>query len=193
MLFPAERFTNTPVMSLQTGAELARTSRAIIDPRRLAVVAYELEGRLLDQEPSLLRVEDIREIGPLGMIIDSTDELIGLDDVIQLKETYQLGFNLIGLKVIDERKRTVGRAHSYTLETGGFIIQQIRVKRPLLRSLGDTELLIHRSQITKITDDYIMVKSPEIRHKEPVAEPQPAHFDNPFRKASQPNPESSGA
>ena len=48
MLFPSERFINTPVMSLQTGSELARTARPIINPHTLSVVAYELEGLTLD-------------------------------------------------------------------------------------------------------------------------------------------------
>lgn len=191
MLFPAERFNNAPVMSLQTGSELARTSKAVIDPSTLSVVAYELEGRLLDQNPSLLRIADIREIGPLGMIIDSADELLSLSDVIHIKKTYEIGFELVGLKVIDERKRSVGKVVGYTLEAGNFVIQQLRVKRPLLRSLGDTELLIHRSQIVKITDDLVVVKAPTIRHKEPVVEVSEKAFDNPFRKSPQPSPESS--
>jgi len=94
MLISADRFLNIPVMSLQTGSELARTSREIINPRNLSIIAYELEGRLLDQHPSLLRIDDIREIGPLGMIIDSTDEIIGIDDVIAIKEIYDINFTL---------------------------------------------------------------------------------------------------
>ncbi len=183
MLVSNERFDNIPVMSLQTGSMLARASSAVIDPRSLAVVAYELEGYLLDQHPTLLRVADIREIGPLGMIIDSVDELISPSDVIKIKEVYEINFQLIGLKVVDERKRTVGRVIGYTLEAGSFIIQQLRVKRPLMKSFGDTELLIHRSQIVKVTDDVIVVKTPDIRHKEPVVQPMQT-FENPFRKSS---------
>ena len=80
---------NTPVMSLQTGAELGRTAREIIDPRNLSIVAYELEGPLLDQRPTLLRLDDVREIGPLGMIIDSADELVGVSDVVELQKIYE--------------------------------------------------------------------------------------------------------
>lgn len=181
MLVSNERFKNNPVMSLQTGSELARTSRAIINPRNLTVVAYELEGRLLDQDPSLLRINDIREIGPLGIIIDSADELISPSDVIKIKEIYEIGFDLINIKVIDDRKRSVGRVIGYTLESGNFVIQQLRVKRPLLKSFGDTELLIHRSQIIKVTDDEIIVKAPTIRKAQAVEEPMQT-FENPFRK-----------
>lgn len=181
MLISAERFDNAPVMSLQTGSELARTARAIIDPRQLAVVAYELEGPLLDQVPSLLRIADIREIGPLGMIIDSVDELIMPSDVLKIKEVYEFRFELIGKPVVDEKKHKVGRVIGYTLEAGNFVIQQLRVRRPLLKSFGDTELLVHRSQITKVSDDSIVVKTPHVRHREPVVQ-APSNFENPFRK-----------
>lgn len=180
MLISGDRFTNTPVMSLQTGSELARTVEPVIDPRTLMIVAYRLEGPLLDQDPTLLRIEDIREIGPLGIIIDSADELIAVSDVIKIKEIYELQFHLLGMKVVDEAKHTVGRVAGYTLEAGNFVVQQLRVKRPLLKSFGDTELLVHRSQISKITDHEIIVKSPRVRHTEPIAQPVQS-FENPFR------------
>lgn len=193
MLFPSEKFIDAPIMSLQTGSELARTSRAIIDPRKLTIVAYELEGKLLDFDPALLRIEDIREIGHMGMIIDSSDELVDPKDILKLKEVYELGFELVGLKVIDDRKRSVGKIIGYTLEAGSFTVQQLRVKKPLLQSFGDTELLVHRSQIVTITDDHVIVKSPKIRHREPIVAPAGQAFENPFRKSPQPSTESTTA
>ncbi|PID33491.1 hypothetical protein CR969_00420 [Candidatus Saccharibacteria bacterium] len=189
MLFNSEKFLNSPVMSLQTGSELARTSKAIIDPRDLTIVAYELEGRMLDRSPSLLMIRDIREIGPLGMIIDSTDELVAPGDVINLKKVYEYQFKLLDKPVIDEDKRKVGKVIGYTLESSSFVIQQLQIKRPLLKSFGDTELLVHRSQIVKITDEEIIIKSASVHHKVEQTEPKPiASYDNPFRK--QPQPES---
>ena len=123
-----------PVMSLQTGSELARTSREIIDPRNLSIVAYELEGRLLDQNPSLLRVADVREIGPLGMIIDSVDELVSVSDVIELKKIYEINFSLNDKTVIDEKKHKIGKVIGYTITAGDFLIQQLRIRRPFLKS-----------------------------------------------------------
>ena len=109
MLISADRFLDIPVMSLQTGSELARTSREIINPKNLSIIAYELEGRLLDQHPSLLRIDDVREIGPLGMIIDSTDEIIGIDDVITIKEIYDINFTLKDKLVINEKNKKIGK------------------------------------------------------------------------------------
>ena len=190
MLLAAERFINTPVMSLQTGSELARTARGVIDPFTLSIVAYELEGRLLNESPTLLLIADIREIGTLGMIIDSVDELITPSDVVTIQKTYEYQFELIGKNVIDENKRKIGKIVGYTVEAGNFVIQQLRVHRSLLRSFGDTELLIHRSQIVKVTDDAIVVKSATVAHDvEERTEPVTKVYDNPFRKPPQPSPE----
>lgn len=193
MLTYANRFENMPVMSLQTGTELARTSRAIINPRKLSIVAYELSGHLLDQQPSLLRIADIREIGSLGMIIDSTDEIVGLDDIIDLKEVYEYNFELIDKLVIDDKKHKLGKVIGYTVDPDSFTIQQIQVKKPLFKSFGDVELLIHRSQVVKVTDDVVIVKSAIVEQKQTKAVVPSGGmvFDNPFRKSPEPRTESS--
>ena len=188
MLISADKFNSTPIMSLQTGSELARTSRAVINPYNLSIVAFELSGPLLTQHPALLRIDDIREIGSVGIIIDSADELIEPSDVIKIQEIYDVGFSLDNIKVIDERKSNVGRVIGYTLEAESFVIQQLRVKRPFFKSFSDVELLIHRSQIVEISLDVIVVKSPKIRHTQPISTPIQT-LENPFRKSPQPSPE----
>lgn len=157
MLIPAKNLINSPVMSLQTGTELARTKSALVDPRNLTILAYELSGPLLDIEASYLRVADIREIGNLGFIVDSSDEFVNLDDIIKLKEVLDFDFELIGLNVVDEHGRKLGKINGYVIEAGSFVIQQLQVKRPLLRSLSDTELLVNRSQIVNVTNDTVTV------------------------------------
>lgn len=185
MLVSAERFDDMPVMSLQTGSELARTARAVIDPRDLSIAAYELSGRLLDAHPSLLMIRDMREIGPMGIIIDSVDEIVSPSDVVKLKEIYELGFELAGKSVVDTQGRKLGKVIGYTLEAGSFFIQQLRVHRPFFRSFGDTEVLIHRSQVTKVTDDQIVVKSAAVTHTmASTAQPHQRVQENPFRRAS---------
>ena len=47
MLIFGEKLIDTPVLSLQTGTELARTEQAIIDPCNLHIVGYKLSRRLL--------------------------------------------------------------------------------------------------------------------------------------------------
>lgn len=181
MLIPHERLLKTPVMSLQTGAELARTHAILVDPRDLTIVAYELEGNMLDQRPSFLRPVDVRELSNLGLIVDSSDEFVGLDDVIRIKQVNGYGFNLIGLDAYDDQKKKLGKVHGFNVDSGSFAVQQIAVKRPLLKSFGETELLIDRTQVIEVRDTYVKVRSSvateEVR--EVLRE-----YANPFRAGS---------
>jgi hypothetical protein len=169
-------------MSLQTGGELARTKMAVVDPANLAIIAYELSGPRLTMHPTLLRIVDIRELSDLGMIVDSEDEFVTEHDVIKLDEIYKLKFDPINMLVTDEKRRKLGHIIDYTLDVSGFIIQQLTVRRPLLRSLNDTELLIHRSQIIEINDKSIVVHS-EAKAPEPERKDVVGSYINPFRKS----------
>ncbi len=186
MLIAHERLHHTPVMSLQTGGRLAQTARAVIDPRNLSVMAYELEGPSLDHRSSFLLISDVRELSNLGLIIDSNDEFVSPDDIIRLREVLDFQFELLGKKVVDESNHTLGKVSGYSVEPQSFLIKQLSVKRPLLKSFSDTELLIDRTQIAEITDTTITIKHDE---REPAPVKAAARvYTNPFRGQT-PQPE----
>ena len=125
------------------------------------------------------------------MMSAASSSSLKADDVITIKEIYNINFTIKDKLVIDEKNKKIGKVIGYTLAAGNFIIQQLRIRRPFLKSFGDTELLIHRSQIIKVTDDKIVVKSATISHiaeKTPI--PQINSYENPFRKQPRPQPES---
>lgn len=176
-------------MSLQTGSELARVKQILIDPRTLTIVAYELEGRMLDERPSFLRLDEVREFGTLGFIVDSSDDFIGLDDVIKLKEIYAFHFDLIGLEVVEQKGTKLGKIQTYTVDPAAYAVQQIIVRRPLLKSFTDTELTIHRSQIVEVSKDKVLVRS--AAPKEDIAVTDTIKgYANPFRQSRPAQPDS---
>jgi uncharacterized protein YrrD len=191
MLLLGSRLIGTPVMGLQTGTKLAQTAHPVIDPSNLKIVAYQVEGPLLNEHPSLIRMADVRELSDIGMIIDSSDEFVGVNDVIKLHDIYVVGFHLIGLRVIDESGRKLGKVEDYSLESTSFIIQQLTVKqRGLLKSLTETGLLIHRSQIIEINDTTVVVRTGAKKLQPVIKTAERKPYVNPFRSTS-PQPESS--
>lgn len=183
MLIPGSRLINTAIMGLQTGTPLAKTKSPIIDPANLKIVAYEVEGPLLNERPSFIRIADVRELSDVGMIIDSSDEFIGLDDVIQVKKIIDLDFQLVGMPVIDELKRKLGKVNGYNVDTDNFKIQQLNVRQNAIKSITGTGLLIHRSQIVEINNQNIIVKS-AARKLEPIKQPEKMSYINPFRSSA---------
>jgi len=190
MMLLGSTLIKAPIMGLQTGSEIAQTKSAIIDPATLAVIGYVLEGPLLEDGTWVLRIADVRELSDLGFIVDSADEFIHPEDVLKVNEIYQLNFPLLNMPVVDERRNKLGKVIDFTLETGSFVIQQLTVRRPLLKSFNDTELLIHRSQIIEINDDAIVVHS-EAKAPEPELHEVVGSYVNPFRKPDSPAPETS--
>jgi uncharacterized protein YrrD len=179
MLILGSRLIGIPIMGLQTGTKLAITKNPVIDPNDLKVIAYEVDGPLLSERPSFIRIADVRELGDVGMIIDSNDEFVGVKDVISLQKIYELGFSLVGMTVIDETKHRLGKVCDYSLETESFIIQQLNVKPGLVKSLTDAELLIHRSQIIEINNREIIVRT-TAKKLESIAKPNQLSYLNPF-------------
>ncbi|MCX6728331.1 MAG: hypothetical protein NTV39_00980 [Candidatus Saccharibacteria bacterium] len=191
MLLLGSRLIGTPIMGLQTGTQLAVAKTPVIDPNNLRIIAYEVDGTLLTEKPSFIRIADIRELSDVGMIIDSNDEFVGLHDVIAIENIYKIGFRLLGLNVIDESKNKLGKVSDYSLEVGSFIIEQLSVSRGIIKSLSETERLIHRTQIVEINNENVIVKS--IAEKlEPIADAKKLSYMNPFRQPA-PQPDNSNA
>ena len=181
MILLESTLNNIPIMGVQTGSELAQLSTAIIDPATLSIVAYVVSGRLLTHHPSYLRIADIRELSDIGVIIDSIDEFIEPGDVIKIDEIVRLQFALKDMRVRDEKGTNLGKVVDFTIDTGSFYIQQLTVRRPLMRSLTDTELLVHRTQIIEINDKAIVVHS-QAKVPEPERTEVVGSYVNPFRK-----------
>jgi uncharacterized protein YrrD len=190
MLLLGSKLIDTPIMSLQTGTKMAVTKKPLIDPSNLKIIAYEVDGPMLNDHPSFIRIVDVRELSRIGMIIDSSDEFIGVDDVINIKKIIDLNFELVGLDVIDEAKHKLGKVNDYSLDTDSFIVQQLNVKQGMLKSLSETGLIIHRSQIVEINNQSIIVKA-AAKKLAPISKPiKKLDYVNPFRSTS-PQPESS--
>ncbi len=184
MLLAGSKLINTPIMGLQTGTQLAITKAPIIDPNNLKIIAYEIDGALLVERPSFMRIADIREFSNVGMIIDSSDEFINTRDVVAIEKIYKLGFKLVGMNVVDESKHKLGKVNDYNVDIGNFTITQLNVSRGVLKSFAEPELLVHRSQIVEINDNSIIVRS-TAKKLEKIDEPSQLSYINPFRSTPQ--------
>ena len=190
MLMVGSNLTNFPVLSLHVGGEIARTKKAIIDPEDLKIIAYTLEGAIIQNDPdvgNILDLADVREMSEKGFIVDSADVFTTRDDVIKLDEIMSLDFDLVGLKVIDQRGKKLGKIIDYTIDSGSFMVYQLIVQRPVMASFIDPQLTINRSQIVEIDDFKVTIKHSTSKVKVKKAKEAPEeefvpNFSNPFRK-----------
>ena len=186
MLVSNNRLVGTPVLSIQSASAIGTVSGAIIDPSDLKIVALYLTGPLVNNSANILTFSSIREYSPHGIVIDSIDELVEKTDVVKIDKIIDLNFDPIGLKVETKKGSKLGKVSGFTFTSEDFTVQQIIVKRPLIKSLVDSELTISRTEITEVTDYKIIVKDEEKVIKEKSAkEDFIPNFVNPFRKTEQ--------
>lgn len=182
MLVYASKLLGAPVLSMQATSQVATIATPIVDPDSLKIVAFFVSGPLV-KNTNILDAKSIREYSKFGCVIDSIDELAEKDDIVKVSKIIDLNFNLTGLKVETKKGTKLGKVIDFTVTPDDFTVQQIIVKRPLVKSFLDPELTIPRSEIVEVTDYKIIVKNEEktILKKAETTEFVP-NFVNPFRK-----------
>lgn len=182
MLVYNSRLIGAPVLSVQAGGAVAEVSSPIVDPDDLSIIALKLAGPLTNASNNILDTKSIREYSELGIAIDSEDELVSESDVLKIEEVLKLNFNLVGLKVETKKGSRLGRIMDFTIDSDSFVVQQIVVKRPMIKSFMDPELVIHRREIVEVTDYKVIVRDEEkvIRARASKEDFVP-NFVNPFR------------
>ena len=184
MLIDGSRLINCPILSLHVSGKIAQVVEPVVDPNDLKIIAFKVEGPLVGREAgNVLPVHSIREFSRLGMIIDSIDELVEEEEVINIKNILELNFSLVGLKVQTKKGEKLGKVADFSVEPESWQIQQIIVQRPWLKSFLDPELIISRQRIANV-DDYTITITDE--HEKPKtkakANPDLVNFINPFRE-----------
>ena len=189
MLVYGSDLKNKSVLSLHTSSPIAQLDKPIIDPYNLKIIAFKLTGpRLDDPENSYLLIDSIREISPIGFIVNSSDEIVYSDSVIKLKEIIDLGFDLSGIKVVSKKGAKIGKVSDFIADISQMAINQLVVERPFIKAFLDPELVIHRSKVVEITNEQIVIKDEKERPKSKAKQGQEkidpiGDFVNPFRKA----------
>ncbi len=186
MILEASKLIGFRILSLRSGGVISTIESIIVDPNDLKILGFFLNKNTVSFDSgAILDVRSIREFSHLGMIIDSDEELLNVGDVVKIDEMVKLNFQPINFKVKTQNKTNVGTVIDYTVDVNDFYIQQLTVKRPILKSFIDPELIINRSEILEINDEAIIVKDELAKQKgrEKLEQEEfVPNFVNPFRQ-----------
>lgn len=187
MLLNSSRLIGCPVLSLHLGGPIGHVTGEVVDPNDLKIIALNVDGPQTGDgdHGDILDVRSVREFSNIGMIIDSIDDLVSKGEVIKLDEIMDLNFSVIGLAVKTKKGKKLGKIVDYTFDPESMQIMQFIVKRPMMKSLLDPELVIGRSQIKEVNDYELIVKDDEQKiQKESGKKDFVPNFVNPFRDSN---------
>lgn len=145
-----------PVLSLRTGTTVANVMAPIFNPHNLKIEGFFCEDRF-DKSELVLLYQDIREFIPQGFVINDHDVLAEPAELVRLKDTIELRFELIGKQVETTSKEKVGKVSDYAVEIETMYVQKLYVSQNLLKSFTGGSLSIDRSQINEITNRRIII------------------------------------
>ena len=171
MYLLASQLKSFAIISLQTGASLADVTDLVISRDKLEVLAYRCEGGELASKTSVLLTRDIRQYAQGCLIVDTANDISDVDDIVRLRESLEQNFHLMGLAVITESKRKLGKVQDYSINIQTNMVQRLDVKQPLFRNFLVESLSIDRQDILDITAKYIVVRDASVKAAQPSVVP----------------------
>jgi sporulation protein YlmC with PRC-barrel domain len=171
MLQLSAALLNKSVMSLRTGQPIATVTAAIFNPNNLKIEGFYCQDRF-DKRELILLYQDIREVLPIGYVVNDFEVLVDPDELVRLKEVLELNYEIIGKPVQTISKEKVGKVSDFATETETMFVQKLYVSQSIFKSLTGGALSIDRTQINEITPKKIIIN--ELTKTAPVQNPAPA-------------------
>jgi sporulation protein YlmC with PRC-barrel domain len=160
MLRLSNNYINRSILSLRTGGVIGIAVNPIINPNNLKIEGWYAENKL-EKGDFVLPSREIRDFITKGLVVNDHDSITHPDDLVRMKDTIDLKFELIGKTVVTENKKKLGKVADYSVEESSYYIQKLYVNPSILKGLTNDQLVIDRNQIVEITDKKIIVQSAE--------------------------------
>lgn len=157
MLQLSNALVEKPILSLQTGAPVGNTLKAIVNPNNLKIEGFYCHDRF-EKKQMILLSQDVRDILPQGLVVDDHRVLSEPGELVRLKDTLEMKFELIGKPVYTDNKQKVGKVVDFAADNTSLYIQKLYIARSILKSLNTGQLSIDRSNIVEITSRRIVIQ-----------------------------------
>ncbi|OIP23653.1 hypothetical protein COX95_03810 [bacterium CG_4_10_14_0_2_um_filter_33_32] len=171
MLRSAKYFLNIPIISLYNTVKVGSLIDFIIDPEIGKVVGIVGDKGIVRDKVKVVSMVDVREMSNDAVIVDNEDALVSQEEIVRIDDILKLGIKIIGNKVITESGQYLGKAIDFLLDDF-FYINKLYVK-PSIMNIVDSQLVIPRELIIKVTKEKIIVSDDLIKTIKEV-EPVPA-------------------
>ena len=167
---------NRPVVSLRAGNQIATAGEPIINPHNLKILGWWCipkggRGR------AVLLADDVRDVLNEGLAVNDDDVLSSAEDLVRHREVIDTKFQLLD-KTVRTKRRKLGKVSDFSYNEGMFV-QKLYVARPVTKIFSSQDtLLIDRTQILEVTDNYILVSDAEVSAAEEAVVPAGAAISN---------------
>lgn len=165
MLQVSSAFIDRPVLSLRSGAQVATTMSALINPTNLKIEGFYCQVRG-EKEQLILLTQDIRDTITQGFVINDQDNLAPIEELVRLKDIIDMQFDIIGKQVITLSGDKVGKITDYAVDAQTMFIHKLYASQSILKHLAGGMLSIDRTQVNEITEKSVVIN--DLQQKVPA-------------------------
>ena len=147
-------------MSLRSGGRIATAVEPVINPHNLKIMGWWCKAA--DGKQQVLLADNVREIMPTGLAVNDDTDLSEPGDLVRHKDILNIRFVLMD-KPVKTKRQKLGKVSDFSYNDGLFI-QKLYVARSLIKVFAaEDTLIIDRTQILEITDNYILVRDSDVK------------------------------
>lgn len=173
MLQLSNAYVDRPVLSLRSGSQIGQTIGVIVNPDNLKIEGW-FANSISDRKEYIIPVMEIRDVIHKGLVVNDHESLTDPEDMVRLKKVIDLRFDVLGKSVVSEKGHKIGKVADYAVDTDNYLIHQLFVNPPFLRSLGSNQLIIGRGQIVELNNKQIVISDASIKSASKIPEPAKA-------------------
>lgn len=151
-----------PVAALDTASRIGSVDTLLVDTDRSMVVGFLISLGLFTKK-KFLAMTDIHSIDHQGLVVQSVETLVELQEVVRAKKILDEGIKILGHPVQTDRGKKLGRVSDLLVETQTGQITKYYVHGLL------TDRIIPTEKIVKITRQAVIVENEEPVKAEPAA------------------------
>lgn len=158
MLVPYSKIINSNIVELKTQTLVGSVSDLVLQKNNFSVEGIVLKGGFFGGKTKAVSPKDILEITskPVAILVNNTDSVVELDEMIRVKEAFQRGFHGVGQKVVTKSGKEIGKIYDFLVASDDLSVKKIYVKSLINERIISTDNVISFENSKKIIikDDY---------------------------------------
>jgi len=161
MLIELSKLENLPVGSFAESMLVGKLASVIVSPQDAKVIALKVYLGKFFAKAKIVSFGDVVDIDINGVTINSSDNLLPVDEIVRVKNIMAKKFNILGLPARTKNKKYLGRVRDAVIETTSGDIIRIYVGNVLSQKIF-TRSMIHQiknNEIILTFDDKAREKS----------------------------------
>lgn len=165
----SSEFESTTIITRRERTVLGSLKNIILNPETGDAIGLSFYVAGAKHKEMVVNTSAITGVGTNFIMIESIDNASLPDEIIRIKETLDLGIEIVGSRVIDEDERHLGKVRDWSVNLKTMHLERLYVTSSRLVKMLTRDLIIPANDIIKIEKDKIIVRSSSVKSGKKVA------------------------